>query len=244
MQIRAKNMKKYERKVLHYYYTYCAAILYNIMIFVIRRIYGEDEDCQVQHFSTNCCLICMYVIEMFRILRLFWKINFPRNAICLFYNYIYIYIKKGNIVYQKFPQLKRVTVSVKSGDLQRQGVCRVLHSVLHSRGSACCLPAKGRCLQERIRGPEVVGSTAPAITQTCMAIPISSSTRDRVGNQRVCMCVLTYTQTPYFFSDIPLSLAHTRWKYVEYNFSYEHFLGSMKRASVTFDNFQASSWTK
>lgn len=36
--------------------------------------------------------------------------------------------------------------------------------VLHCCGSACCFPAKGRCLQERIRGPEVVGSTAPPIT--------------------------------------------------------------------------------
>lgn len=36
--------------------------------------------------------------------------------------------------------------------------------VLRRCGSACCFPAKGRCLQERIRGPEVVGSTAPPIT--------------------------------------------------------------------------------
>lgn len=40
----------------------------------------------------------------------------------------------------------------------------VLRSVLRRCGSACCFPAKGRCLQERIRGPEVVGSTAPPIT--------------------------------------------------------------------------------
>lgn len=91
----------------------------------------------------------------------------------------------------KFPhcpranQLKYVIVLAK-GDLHRQGAVRVLRNVLHSRGSACYFPAKGRCLQERIRGPEVVGSTAPAITQTCMAIPISSSTRDRVENLRVC----------------------------------------------------------
>lgn len=40
----------------------------------------------------------------------------------------------------------------------------VLRSVLRRCGSACCFPAKGRCSQERIRGPEVVGSTAPPIT--------------------------------------------------------------------------------
>lgn len=97
-------------------------------------------------------------------------------------------IRSNKIKFPRCPRgnrLKYVVVLVK-GDLHRQGAIRVLHNVLHSRGSACYFPAKGRCLQERIRGPEVVGSTAPAITQTCMAIPISSSTRDRVENLRVC----------------------------------------------------------
>ena len=153
----------------------------------------------------------MCAIKMFRILHFsFRRINFPRNACFIDFHVKKKKKKKWTISCIRNLEFFLGTTSWNAlpfqlkGDLQRQGVCRVLHSVLHSRGSACCLPAKGRCLQERIRGPEVVGSTAPAITQTCMAIPISSSTRDRVGNQRVCVCVcvLTCTHTRHTSSPV------------------------------------------